>query len=365
MKSIFIETDAKAILEECVQKANDVWKHFLTKSDIAEPLFEKEGTVITLLKKWKFKQGSQGQKEGQVQETNGETGRDTGAGQQGGRGLGEGGGRLVGGFRNSGYAGEIADSQGGAASAWTGKGKEWAVDIPGGCGSGKKSERNELESAKKGLEEREKEKESGYKTRREDVKEVVQEGFGGRVEDSVFQAENRAEKAGSVSAESDGSDGMARAFPAQFGDEAQESNEELEGDSSAGQQSKKGLGGVGREQGGEASAMAVKGKKRAVNLPTSNPRFKVGDQVEAKSTLRSSGGQTQKSRKYYPGKISVALGCNGRYGVKFDDGATDEVRDEHLRPKISAVSDASAMGGAFEFKCPGCSQVCFLANTCM
>jgi len=229
-----------------------------------------------------------------------------------------------------------ADSQGGAVSARTGKGKERAVDTSDDCGGGKRSGRKERESVMKCSEEREKKQNGGCKTRREDAEVVVQEVRVGEGADSVFErkGEKRTKTAGS------------------------QSNEERGVTSSAGQQSTKGLGRIGGGQGGEASA--IKQKQRAVNLPTSNPRFKVGDQVLAKSTRISSGGRTEKSGRYFKGIISVALDSNGRYGVDFDDdpSKTDAVKEKLVRHAASAV------GGAFKFDCPGCSQVCLLANAC-
>jgi len=94
VKSIFIESVAKTRLKECVDKANKAWEGLCGKSD-KKSLFDQEQAVIALLKTREWKEGSQGQKEGKVQETNEQTG---GAGQQGGRGFWGGGGGLGGGF---------------------------------------------------------------------------------------------------------------------------------------------------------------------------------------------------------------------------------------------------------------------------
>jgi len=341
------------------------------------------------------------EEQGKAQETNEETGRDPG--RQDGKGLGVGGGELADdGQRNGGDNDDVngksgggssytsdksgvgddgkkkerglevgrvdfpmADS-GGAASTMAGKGKGQAVDNAGDGGGGEKSRR---------------------KTRREDTEGVVQrgaasagtgkgkeravhtagDGGGGKESGRKMRrgstetlAERRTIKAGSLHAKSDGAGRMARVSPAQLGKEVKESNKELGKDSSARQQSKRGLRGIGGGQVGEASAMAVTGKERsytstAVDVPNDIPRFKPGDRVEAKC---------KKSRKYHPGKISVALDSHGQYKVTFTNGDEEEVQWSHVRliskprtPKnLSKPSNSRKISEIQFFCCPACKH---------
>ena len=160
-----------------------------------------------------------------------------------------------------------------------------------------------------------------------------------------------AKEVGSSSAKSVGSGLMTQSSQTQLGCEAQESNEDLERDSCAGQQIGMCLGAIGGSQGGETSVMAGKRKERSVDVPNDNPCSKLGDRVEATFT---------KSKKYRPGKIGVAHGSNGQYGTTFDGSDEVEVQRSHLRSTTKPVTNISKPSRFSEkthirnFCCPAC-----------